>query len=117
MLEVTNAATSLDLSEEVRRANKLLSETMNSVCYIHDTDSRDLEELRETGGGEEVAESLNFLLCNPFYNIRRQSQLENTSHDVFGPNDMEDLYILAKTLIKTSGRIHVLCSALQFLLL
>lgn len=49
MLEMTNAAALIDLSEEAKRAIEVLSETMNLVCYIYYADFQDLEELHESG--------------------------------------------------------------------
>lgn len=49
--EITNAAALIDLSEEVKRAMEMLSEAMSSLCYMHNADFRDLQELQEAGTG------------------------------------------------------------------
>lgn len=58
-------AASTDLSKEAQRAVEVLSETTKSVYYVYDADFRGLEELSNAGSGKELAESLEFLLCNP----------------------------------------------------
>lgn len=40
--------------------------------------------------------------------------MENTSHDVFGPNEMDDFSDLAKMLIRHDFHSHLFRSALQF---
>lgn len=92
---------------------EVLSEAINSVYYIYDADIQDLEKLHEVGAGEELAELVDVLLCKPPYNVSRQTKLEDTSHDVFRPNDMHDFCNLAKQLIKPGGHGHVFCSDLR----
>lgn len=46
--------------------------------------------------------------------MRRQNELENTSHDLFGPTEMDDFCDLDIKLIEPGGYSHVLCFALLF---
>lgn len=103
VLETTDAAVSMYLSLEMKGTMDVLSKVMKSVFRIYDAYLRDFEELQNAGAGEELAESVEFLLGDPFYNFRCQSELENKSHDVFEPNDMDDLGNLANKLIKPDG--------------
>lgn len=64
MLEMSDAATTMDWSKEAKRAMQLLSDEINSVSFIYDADLRHLEELHSSGAGEDLAESMYFLLCN-----------------------------------------------------
>lgn len=84
------------------------------MLYISDADFRDDEDLQKTGAGEELAESVNFLLRNPSCNVRRQNKLKNPSHDLFGPNEMEDFRDLAKKMTRPGGHGHVSCFVLPF---
>lgn len=72
---MTDDESSLNLLEEAKRAIQLLSEAVNSVCYIYDTDFRSNEELHETGIREGVVETVDSLLCDAPYNVRRQCEL------------------------------------------
>lgn len=105
--KMNDPAAMQDLLEATERALEVLGELMNSALYMHDADFRDFEELYEVGAGEEVAESLYFLLCDPSYDVRRQSELEDRSHDLFEPSDMEDFCDLAKTLTELGIYGHV----------
>lgn len=96
MLQMTEAVASLALSEEANQATEALREEMNSACYIHDADFRDLEELHRTGATKELAQLVDLLLCDPHYSVRYQSGLQGPSQDVFRPDDMDDLCNLAK---------------------
>lgn len=87
-LELTNAVASMDSSEESNRAMSVLGKAMYSVCYMYDTDVCGLEELNEAGAGGEPVDSVEVLLCDPHYNLRRQSELGNASYDVFEANYM-----------------------------
>lgn len=56
--------------------------------------------------------SIDLLLCDPSYNVRRQTQFNNTSHNVLGSNNMDDSSDRAKNLINP-GR-HTIRSMLRF---
>lgn len=91
----------------------VLIEAMNLVRYIMDADFRDPEELYETDAEEVLTELADFLLCSPPYSVNRQSELENISHDMFGPSNMDSFYNRARRLIKPGGRGIFFCYALQ----
>lgn len=59
-------------------------------------------------------DSVDFLLCDLSCDVRRPSELENTSHDFIESNVMNDLCDLAKRFIKPGRHKNVFCSALQF---
>lgn len=71
VLEMNDAAASMNLSKEVKQVMELLSEAINYVFYIYSADFRDLEELHEAETREEIAMSVDFLLHEPFYNVER----------------------------------------------
>lgn len=87
---------------------EVIVEVTNLVRYIHNADFSDLEELHETGSGEQVAESEGFPLCELPYNARHYSEFENTSHYVFRPNDIDNFCNMAKTLVKPGIHSHLL---------
>lgn len=84
VLEMTDAAASMDLPEVAKRTIGLFSEPMTSACYIFDVNFRDPEELTEAVTGEKQAGYGYFLLCNRPHGVGRQSELENTSDDMLG---------------------------------
>lgn len=49
VLKMTDAAATMDLSEEMRRALELFSVAIRSVCFKYDADFRDSEELHKAG--------------------------------------------------------------------
>lgn len=61
----------MNSSEAVKRSIGVLGEAMNSACYIHDAEFRDIEEVYELGAREKLAESVYFPLCEHPYNVRR----------------------------------------------
>lgn len=65
MLEMTNAAASMHLSEEVKLVTELLSGTINSVHYKYGFDIWDPEELHKADIGEELAKPVAFILYDP----------------------------------------------------
>lgn len=87
---------------------------MNAASHIYHGDFRNFKELPEAGAEEELAVPVDILMCDSSNNVKRQSKRENTSHDVFGLNDRDNLGDLAKKLIKSGGHGNVFCSALQF---
>lgn len=62
----------------------------------------------------ELLELADVSLCDALYSVSRQSELENASYDLFGPNGMGDFCDLAKMWKYPGGNDHVFCSALQF---
>lgn len=62
LLEMTNAAALMNMSEEAKRAMELLGEAMISVCFKYDANFRDLEELHKVSAGYELMERVCFLL-------------------------------------------------------
>lgn len=75
MLAVTGLADIMDLLEDSKQATEVLSETMNSVCYMYDADFRDPRKLHDAGAREWLVESIELMLCDHFYYVRRQSEL------------------------------------------
>lgn len=75
---------------------EVLSEAMNMVRHLYDTDFCELEEVYDASGGGELAKSLNCLLCDLAYNVSRQRELEVGSYDVFKPNDKDDFCDMPK---------------------
>lgn len=82
---------------------------MNSVSYLYDASTRDPEKLHEAVVGEELAEYVGFLMGDFSYSFNRHRELENTSHDIFERDDMDDFCGLARTLIESFGNGHVFC--------
>lgn len=60
-----NAAGEMNLSERVKRAMVLISEAMNSACYIYGAYFGNNKELYEAGSEEKLAELMYYLL--PIY--------------------------------------------------
>lgn len=92
----------------------MLTEEMNLVFYTFDADFRSFEEGHKAGVGEEVAETVCFLLCDPHYKVRRQRELKNIGRDVLEPKDIDDFHDLPKILVVPAGRGFLFCSALHY---
>lgn len=75
--------------EQAKLGIKVFSEAMKLVRYLRDAVLRILETFHKAGAGEELKESLGFTLCDPPHNLRRQSDLDTTCHDMFGANEMD----------------------------
>lgn len=70
---MTYAAASMNLSEEAKQASGVLGEALNMACCIYDANFSDPEELDKAGAGEDLAEVLDFHLCDHSFNVRGQS--------------------------------------------
>lgn len=75
VLEMTVAAASMYMLKDTNRMIMVLIEERNTVCYIYDAAFPDLEELHEPSGGKDLPESLNYVTCDPSYNLGHQSEL------------------------------------------
>lgn len=85
--KVTDPEATVDLLESSKQSIEVLSQAMDSDRYIFDANFRDFEELSKAGAVTKLVVFVDLLLCNPAYNVRRQSDLKNTSHDFFRPNE------------------------------
>lgn len=112
-LGMTSAAASMDMSKEAKGTMEVLSEALILVCYIYDEDLHDIVELHKTGARVVPTEVVNLLQCNHFYEVRKQSELQKTSHDLFEPSDRHDFYNLTEKLMKPSVYGRVILFALQ----
>lgn len=113
LLEMMEQAVLMDLLEVVRQAVEMLMEAKNSVCCINSADVYNLERFHEAGTGEELAEAVNFELCHPPYNLRCQTELKTTSHDLFELSDVDDFCDLDKKWIEPGRNSHVFCSTIH----
>lgn len=100
LLHVTDTATSTDLSEEPKQAISVMAEAINSVCFMYYADLRHLKKLYEADTGQELTESVNFLLYDSFYNLSSHGKVNTLSHEVFGTFNIKAFCPPAKTLIK-----------------
>lgn len=73
-VENDRSAASMDSCEETKRSMEMCSEVMYSASYIYKDDSRNLEELHEASVGDELAKSVDSVLCDPLYNGWHQSK-------------------------------------------
>lgn len=70
VLEITDAAGLMDLSEEGKREMEVLDTAMISICYVYHADVCDIEERHEADTGEKLVESVSFLPSNTPYSVR-----------------------------------------------
>lgn len=52
-------------------------------CHVYNNDFRNLKYLHEVGSHEKLVEWVQLLLCDFFYDGRRQSKLKTVSEDSF----------------------------------
>lgn len=100
--------------QEAKRAIEALRETPKKVRYKDDADILELEELHEAGAGKKLAESANFVTCNDWLKLSRQSKLITTLHTMFKPNGMDDICDLSKMLLKLGGHCHAFAPRFSF---
>lgn len=66
---VTGPAVLLDLAEEAKRAMVIFGGAMNIFGFTYGADFRDVEDPHQLSGREELAVSVDFLLCKPPRNL------------------------------------------------
>lgn len=113
VLKVIDPGHTMNLSEEARRAMAVLSKAMNSARYIYDTNVSILKELYKTGAGRELANFVDFLLCDHPHGVGCRNDQKSPSHDAFKTNFKDKFCNLAETPIKHGGHGLVLYSSLQ----
>lgn len=91
VLKVTDQIATMDLPEEEKKVMKVLREATNLVCHIHRAELSDLNMLYKVKAGENLFESVGLLPCASAYNVRRQRESDDTSHDSVGPCNMNKI--------------------------
>lgn len=89
----------------------MLTEERNSFCYIYGAEFCDFKDHHEVDAGEKVMDSVDLLLSHTAHNVSCLSNLENTSHEIFLSNDMDDFCDMTKKIINvvTIAKCSILC--------
>lgn len=72
ILHATEVVETLRLAPGAVAAHEALLQTMKTVCCVYTEDPGNLGEKHELQGSEDLAESIELLLFDPPYNVRRQ---------------------------------------------
>lgn len=104
----------MDVPEKKKGSTKLLNKAMNSARYVYNTASCDLKELYKEVAGEELMKSVGLMLSDFPYHMRRQSQLDNTCHEVVDRSDVDEFCDVAKQMTKTAVHGNMFCSTFHF---
>lgn len=117
VLEIPDTVALMDLSEKEKQAMEVVSKAVYSACNVYDAVFSDPEDPYEVSVDEELLESKHLLLCNLFNNVRRLSELENTSRVVFETCRKVDFCDLAKRLTRLGDNKNVIfCASVCFML-
>lgn len=108
---ITGVAGFMEFLEKTKQAMEVLIEGITFVCNMYDADFGDSEELYGADVFEELEVCIDFLLCDPPFNLRCYSELENTGHHIFRPHSVNDLFTISKTLVHPGGHGNFLFNA------
>ena len=103
-----------DLSDEANAAFKTLEKGLKRYGAVHTAHFNDVITIHEEMEGKDLRRSVDLILTDPPYNIRREAQANNSSHDVLSDSDMDKFALLCKKLLMRGGQGHIFCSQQQF---
>ena len=105
---------SADISDEANAAYDTLNEAMVKLVAMYDCNFDDLLSTTVDGDGVDLEDNVDFLITDPPYNIRHDSSKENSEHDQFSREDMEDLVDLCASVMKKGAHGIIFCAFSQF---
>ena len=91
-----------------------LKSGMEEFCMVYATGFQELVEVHEATKGETLEDSVQLILTDPPYNIRRQLNAENSNYDVLTVHDMNDIVTQVSSMLLRGGHGHIFCASLQF---
>lgn len=107
---LTTPAVFIDLSKEGRRWMAFSSKPNKSARYICDAHFCDLEKLQGMRAGDALEVSIETLLCDRPYNLKRQRKLRYTGYDLFKMNEIDNFCDLANRLIQYDSHVYLFFS-------
>lgn len=88
-------------------------EEMASVWCIYVLYLIILVEEHKLGAAEDKNRKVDFLLLDPFYNVQRDRNTENSEYDLFDLQVVLDVDKLLENVMKPRADGHLLCSSFQ----
>ena len=107
-------ADSLRFDAETNQAYKLLQQELRKYVSFYTCPFTDLAEKHADNMGEELGVSVDFVLTDPPYNIRRTKERPNSDYDSLSEEDMRGVVDVVDAVLVKGGHAVVFCSFAQF---
>lgn len=114
VIDDVKPAETLMLSVEAKAAMRALRKAMAPVCAVFDVPFQSLIAEHDMMTLRILRGTVDFVLTDPPYNVRRKVNTENSEHDKFSFGDMQKISGLLGEVMKPGAHGHVFCSTLQF---
>lgn len=88
-VDSTNATNLSHLSLKTVVAQKALLQAMKKVRCVYNDDFRSWHRTYKLQEAEDLAENVELLLCDTLYNVRREQDFPNKSHNVINAMDVK----------------------------
>lgn len=82
------------VSEDVVQAESQLPTAIKAYRTVMKQDFTDHSKILEEEHGRDIRENVNFLICDPPYNMRSERAAINSALDAMSTNDMLDVMAL-----------------------
>lgn len=87
---------------------------MKSMCSVCTEYFWNLQWICKPQSGKDQKGSVELLLWDPPYNVRRLQEAQNSNYDVLNAQDREAFSNFAEYVLKKRGHEHIFCSAVKF---
>lgn len=110
LLDDTSPATSKPFPDVEKEAMSIFLYEMKSVCKICDVDFQELLETKADVAPDSQEGEVDLELTNPLSNMRNESSMDYSLHDIFTPERMSDFIEGEYQVWATGAHRHVFCS-------
>lgn len=95
-------------------AEEVLLQAVRTVCCVYKKYFRNSYETHKLQGGGDLGESIDLLLFNSSYNLRRWQYFRDIYHNVFCADNKDAFCNFAGYVLKREGHGNIFCLAVQF---
>ena len=103
-----------EMSKKTEEKYKHVNHLMGEDFKLFTCPLNELEEQAVQLGGIDITESVDLVLTDPPYNVRREGTRHNADYDTFTPEDIAELCSLCKIAMKPGAQGIIFCSFQQF---
>ena len=103
-----------NMSQETNDSYDILHDELFKTFKLFEEPFQDLIAQALDSGGVNLEDSVDLLLTDPPYNIRKDAGKENSDHDAFSDDDMKELAEFSRKVLKKGGHGIIFCAFSQF---
>lgn len=114
LVDVTETAEMTEVGPRVQEGMRTVPVVIFPACSVHNVDFCEVVDEHELTHRESSVASVDLVLSDPPYNVRRGRKDDNSVYDRLSPTDMGDVVDMCKRMMKPGAHGCLFCFAFQF---